>query len=202
MQAIFSLLTIPLIFLNFFGSIASGIWLAVLGQWWAIGYGIAALFFSSFFIGLAMMPGLIFAAPATILAQKGKLILAFPLVLLGQLYVYIVITVWCMFVFILFMAHSEPNSSWPLLIWSYGVALGPLMYMVQREEQAGSADGAWMTTFFAQLAYVIVALAAAFTRFSLLDCVIVFSGLMFLGMLIQTGFAVAIMVEQKRLGMS
>jgi hypothetical protein len=30
-----------------------------------------------------MMPGLIFAAPASMLAQKGKLILAFPLMLLG-----------------------------------------------------------------------------------------------------------------------
>ena len=201
MQAIFSLLTIPLMLLNFFGGIVSGIWLAVLGQWWAIGYGVAGLFFSSFLIGIAMMPGLIFSAPAAILAHKGKLILAFPLMLLGQLYIYIVVTAWCMFVFIIFMAHSSPNLFWPLLIWSYGVALGPLMYMVQREQQAGNGDGSWMTTFFAQLAYVAMALTAAFARVSLLDLAIVFGGLMLLGMIIQTGFAVAIMVEQKRLGM-
>ena len=83
MQPVLSVLTIPLMFLNFFGGIASGIWLTILGQWWAIGYGIAGLFSSSSLLSLAMMPGLIFAAPASMLAQKGKLILAFPLMLLG-----------------------------------------------------------------------------------------------------------------------
>jgi hypothetical protein len=57
-----------------------------------------------------------------------------------------------------------------------------------------------MTTFFAQLAYVVMALAAAFTRMSLLDLMVLLSGLMLLGMLIQTAFALAILVEQKRLG--
>jgi hypothetical protein len=200
MQAILSILTIPLMLLNFFGGIASGIWLAVLGQWWAIGYGIAGLFFSSFLLGVAMMPGLIFAAPAAMLAQKGRLILAFPLMLLSQLYTYLVVTAWCIFVFILFMSHSNSHLFWPLLIWSYGVALGPLMYMVQREHMAGNSDGAWMTTFFAQLAYVAMALIAAFTRSSLIDLAVIFGGLMLVGMLAQTGFGVAIMVEQKRLG--
>jgi len=46
-----------------------------------------------------------------------------------------------------------------------------------------------------------MALTAAFARVSLLDLAIVFSGLMLLGMIIQIGFAVAILVEQKRLGM-
>jgi hypothetical protein len=201
MQAILSILSIPFMFLNFFGGIASGIWLAVLGQWWAIGYGIAGLFFSSSLLGLAMMPGLIFAAPAGILAEKGKLVLAFPLMLLSQLYTYLVVIAWCMFVFICFMSHSSASLFWPLLIWSYGVALGPLMYMVQREERAGNSGGAWMTTFFAQLAYVATALIAVITRASLINLATIFGGLMLVGMLIQTGFGVAIMVEQKRLGM-
>ena len=74
------------------------------------------------------------------------------------------------------------------------------MYMVQREQMAGNSDGAWMTTFFAQLAYVAMALIAAFTRASLIDLAIIFSGLMLVGMLVQTGFGVAIVIEQKRLG--
>jgi hypothetical protein len=148
-----------------------------------------------------MMPGLIFAAPALMLAQKGKLVLAFPLMLLSQLYTYLVVTAWCIFVFIFFMSHSSSNLFWPLLIWSYGVALGPLMYMVQRENMTGNSDGAWMTTFFAQLAYVAMALTAAFAHVSWLDLAMVFGGFMLLGMVIQLGFAVAIMAEQKRLGM-
>jgi hypothetical protein len=59
MQAVLSIPTILFMSLNFFGGIVSGIWLAVLGQWWAIGYGIAGLFFSSTLLGFAMMPGLL-----------------------------------------------------------------------------------------------------------------------------------------------
>jgi hypothetical protein len=201
MQAIFSLLAIPFVLLNMLGGIVSGIWLAVLGQWWAIGYGIAAIFFSSFAIGLAMMPGLIFAAPAAMLAQKGKLILAFPLMLLSQFYTYVVIIAWCIFVFNSFVSNSTLSSFWPLLIWSYGVALSPLTYMSQREQQAGNGEGSVMTTFFAQIAYVVMAVAAALTHMSFLDLMVLFSGLMVLGMLIQTAIALAILVEQKRLGL-
>jgi hypothetical protein len=83
MQAVFSLLAIPFILLNFLGGIVSGVWLAILGRWSDIGYGTVLFLSSSLLLGLAMMPGLIFAAPASLLAQKGKLILAFPLMLLS-----------------------------------------------------------------------------------------------------------------------
>ena len=57
--------------------------------------------------------------------------------------------------------------------------------------------GQW-SAIFAQLSYVAMAFAAAFTRMSLLDLMMLFGGLMLLGMLIQIGFALAIQVEQKR----
>src|SRR4051812_35285826 len=127
MQALLSILTIPIMVLNAFGGILSGVWLAILGQWWAIGYGIAGLFISTTLLGFAMMPGLIFAAPAAILTEKGKLVLAFPLMLLSQLYTYLVIVAWCLLVYVFFMSRSTASLFWPLLIWSYGAALGPLM---------------------------------------------------------------------------
>ena len=98
------------------------------------------------------------------------------------------------------MQQSNAASFWPLLIWSYGIALGSLMSIAQREQQSGSGEGSTMTTFFAQIAYVIMALVAIFARVSLLDLVITFSGVMLVGMLIQTVIAVAIMIEQRRLG--
>jgi hypothetical protein len=58
-----------------------------------------------------------------------------------------------------------------------------------------------MTTFFAQVAYIVTALVAAFRRVSLLDLATIFSGIMALCMLIQIGIVVAIFREQKRLGM-
>ena len=139
-------------------------------------------------------------APAAILAEKGKLFFAFPLVLLSQLYTYFVVIAWCMLVFVFYMANAKPSSYWPLLIFSYGVALGPLMYMSQREQQAGSGEGAVMTTFFAQVAYVVTSLLTAFTPITLLGAIIIFSGIMLLGMIFQIVIFMALMTERKRLG--
>ncbi|CCD89339.1 membrane protein of unknown function [Bradyrhizobium sp. ORS 285] len=201
MKALLSIVAIPIMLLNAFGGIVSGIWLAILGQWWAIGYGIAGLFVSTTLLGFAMMPGLIFAAPAAMLAERGKLLLAFPLLLLSQLYTYIVVIAWCVLVFIFFMSHSTASLFWPLLIWSYGAALGPLMYMAHREEMAGDHSGAWMTTAFAQLSYIVMAVTAAFTDAALFILAAIFGVLMLLGMLIQTGAAIVMVMEQKRLEM-
>lgn len=200
MQALMLALMVPLMLLNFFGGIASGIWLGFLGEWWAIGYGLLGIVTSHFLLGFAMMPGIIFGAPAIALAQKGRLVLAFPFLLLSQIYTYAIIVVWCGFVFFGFVSHANQYSFWPLLIWSYGVALGPLMYMAQRESQAGTGEASTMTTFFAQIAYVVMAIFAATKRMAFVDLMLIFSAIMFIGMLIQVGFAVAITREQKRLG--
>ncbi len=187
---------LPLMLLNFLGGIGSGIWLALLGQWWAVGYGITAIFLSHFFLSFIMMPGLIFGAPAAMLIQKGRLILAFPLVLLSQLYIYTVIVIWCLIIFFFFMSKANPNSFFPLLIWSYGVALGPLVYLAQQDRRGGGGEASSMTTFFAQIAYIVMALVAAFTRKPLLELAIIFSGIMLTGLFIQIGIAVAILREQ------
>ena len=48
---------IPLMLLNGFGGIAAFIWLVILGNYWfLIGAGFIALLFSSFALGLLMLP--------------------------------------------------------------------------------------------------------------------------------------------------
>lgn len=198
MQAFFALLAIPFMLLNMLGGIASGIWLAILGQWWALGLGLAGLFLSSTLIGFAMMPGLIFAAPAAMLIEKGKVLTAAPLIFLSQLYTYAVVVVWCGFVFGAFMASATPSSFWPLLIFSYGVATGPITYLAQREQQTGGGDAAGMTAVFTQLAYVVAALVRGLSSTSTFGVELVFCGIMLFGLLAQTGLAIGVMLEQKR----
>lgn len=198
MQALVVVLMVPLMLLNFFGGIGSGIWLAILGEWWAIGYGLLGLF-SHFLLSIVMAPGLFFAVPAAGLVEKGKRFLALPFILLSQLYTYAVITAWCMFVFYIFMSRANQETFWPLLIWSYGVALGPWMYMAQKEQQSGTGDFSAMTTFFAQVAYIVVALVVILGSGSLIDLAVIFGGVMLVGMLIQSGIAFAILKEEKPL---
>ena len=179
----------PLMVLNAFGAVVSGLWLALLGVWWQIGYGVAALFLT-FLLGIIMMPGLIFALPAAHLFEKGRTFLAFPFVLLSELYTYGVITAWCILVFYIFMSRANRETFWPLLIWSYGVALGPWAYMAEQEEQGG-LEAATMTTFFAEIAYVIMAVVLIFGDVTLVELGIVFVSVMIVGMLIQMRIAFA-----------
>jgi hypothetical protein len=53
------LLSVPFMFLNLFGGIVSGIWLAILGEWKLIGIGIGLLLTSHWFLAMLMMPGLL-----------------------------------------------------------------------------------------------------------------------------------------------
>lgn len=202
MEKLVMLLMVPLMLLNFFGGIGSGIWLAILGEWWAIGYGVVGLLLSHYLLAIIIMPGLLLAGPAVVLIEKGKTFLAFPFLLLSQLYTYAVISAWCMFVFYFFMRQAGQDTFWPLLIWSYGVALGPWMYMARKEQQVGTGDASAMTTFFAQVAYIVVALVVVLGSAALIDLAIIFGAIMLVAMLIQTGITLAMLRDEKRLGTS
>ena len=64
MNAILRLMTavaVPLGLFNALGGIVAGIWLALLGEWGAIGWGLAALVFTTLGMSFALMPGLAIA---------------------------------------------------------------------------------------------------------------------------------------------
>src|SRR5271170_5916661 len=188
MKTVIGVLMVPLIFTNLFGDLISAIWLAVLGQWWAIGYGVLLLF-STLVLGIVMTFGLVFSAPAVALIERGRTILAFPLLFLSQVYTYAIITIWCTSVFIFFMSHSDRGTFWPLLIWSYGVALGPWEYMAQQELQGGVNEYSSMTTFFAQIAYILIAVILILAGGTFFQLATVFTAIMLVGMLIQPSAA-------------
>lgn len=201
MQAIVTLLMVPLILLNVLGGIVSGIWLGILGEWWAIGYGLAGLFLSHFLLAFALMPGMLVLGPAMFFLNRGNTFLAAPFVFLGNLYTSALMAGWCLVVFYFFSSRADFDSYIPLLIWSYGVALGPWVYMAQKERQSGTEGGESISIFFAQVAYIVIALMAVFSRSSLLDLAVVFVCIMAVGMLIQFGIAFAMLREQKKMGL-
>jgi len=201
MQALVALLMVPLMILNMLGGIVSGVWLGILGEWWAIGYGLAGLFLSHFLLAIALMPGMLLLGPAMFFFDKGKAFLAAPFVFLGNLYTAALMAGWCLAVFVFFNSRANYDSHIPLLLWSYGAALGPWVYMAQKERQSGTEGGESISIFFAQVAYIIIALMAVFTRSSLLDLAVVFVGIMAVGLLVQFGIAFAMIREQKKVGL-
>src|SRR5690606_22299873 len=143
MRAIGAILTViagGLGVLNMFGGIISGLWLAFTGQWWAIGWGVAGLFFSHFLLGIILLPGGLLAAPGAMLMEK-RPVLAWPFLVLGDLYTSAALCIWCLEVLAFFTSQPGATTAAPvaLLLWTFGVATGPIAYMASKEEQAGSS---------------------------------------------------------------
>ena len=190
-----SVLAVPLGVLNMFGGIISGIWLAILGEWGLIGYGILALLVSGMGIGFAMAPGLLFAAPAVAMLEKGNKIGAYFFGLLSTTYTVGILTTWCILVLVYYTKQANADSIIPVLIWSYGVATGPIVWLAQKDLQSGN-EYAMITTFFIEVAYILTILAILFVGVSLLNVVVLFGVVMSIGLIAQ--FSVAYLAEKSQ----
>lgn len=177
---------VPLAWLNALGGIVAGIWLAILGQWGTIGWGFAFMVFSTWGLGLAMMPGFIFALPVAYLFERGYKVLGYPFVFLGVLYNTAVITIWCGWTLAFFAQRADASSLIATLLWAYGAATGPLSYMTQQEGQGGGDNtAAAVTTYFAQLGFVVMILTALFAGITIYEAMVIFACVMGLGTICQ-----------------
>lgn len=192
MGAIFAGLTFPLILLNTFGGLISGIWLVYLGHWRPVVGGLVVSMFAPTVLGLVMMPGgLLFGAPGVLLAERGRIILATPLVFLSLFYVQAVVAVWCLGVFSYFMGAVNADTVWPYALWSYSVAIGPFSYLAGREVRSGGGEGATMTVFFAEIAFIAMAVTAFGLNWPLADAAFLFITILVVSALFQAGLTIA-----------
>ena len=148
-------LSVPIMFLNLLGGIISGIWLVILGEWSEIFRGILFMVVSGFVISIALMPSLLFAAPAALAIQKGKKLLGMFFGSLSVVYTFGLMTIWCIWIMWLFASSANDEALIPLLIWSYGVALAPWMWLAQKDQQGGGNEYSMFTIFFAQVSYIL-----------------------------------------------
>jgi hypothetical protein len=136
-EALLAVISVPLLLLNLLSGIVAGIWLILLGDWRIVVGGFIYAFAGVFLISLAIAPGLIFAAPAAMAAQKGRSVLALVLGLPSLLWTYLPLFGSC-FLFMKYAAQTHDGSILPYLLWAYSTALAPWSYMAQKEQQAGN----------------------------------------------------------------
>jgi len=178
-------LTVPIMILNLLGGIISGIWLAILGEWGEIFRGILFMVISGFAISIVLMPSLLFAAPAAMAIEKGKKLLGMFFGSLSVLYTVTLMTVWCIWIMWLFVSSATDSSLIPLLIWSYGVALAPWMYLAQKDQQGvGGNEYSTFIIFFAQASFIL-AMVMCFLGATLGTIAVMFGAIMLLGAILQ-----------------
>jgi len=175
-------LTVPIMILNLLGGIISGIWLAILGEWGQIFRGILLMVVSNYAISFVLLPSLLlFATPAAIAIEKGKKIWGMFFGYLNVLYTVVLLTVWCIWVMYLFVSSANDSSFIPLLIWSYGVALTPWMWLAQKDQQAGGNEFSMFSIFLAQVSYIL-GMILLFFGATLGTITIIFGAIMLIGM--------------------
>lgn len=193
-------LSVPLMVLNILGAIVSGIWLAVLKDWGALGLGVGLFVISTFALGIALMPSLLFDAPAAMCAERGKTLGLFFFSTLSALYTLALITIWCCAIVFVFMKGATPATYVPRLIWSYGIATGPWAYMASHDRAAGpSGLGSTFATFLAELAYLVIMLIVFISGISLVGAIEVFGTFMLVALIVQITVTVIVQREQHRL---
>ena len=194
-------LTIPLMVLNMLGGVVSGIWLGILGQWGTIIGGVLFFFISTWLLSFALMPSLLLAAPAAYCAEKGKILGFVFFGALSNLYTFALITIWCCGLLFLYVKGATTSSLIPRLIWSYGVATGPWAYMASKEQgPEGEGFASSVSTFLAELAFLVIMLLVIFTPITFIGAIKVFAGFMLVGFVVQMSLSVLLMNEQKRYG--
>lgn len=182
LENIMGAFAVVLILLNALGGIVAGIWLAVFGEWGSIGYGFMFSIGGVLLISLAMMPGMLLAGPALLFDKRGIKIGSFLFGFLSIAYTFAVLTAWCLFILYFFADRSHDGLATPLLLWSYGVATGPIAYLAQKEVQSGNEYGG-LAAFFTQISFVLIIISILFFSPTDLAVVIIFSSVMAIGMI-------------------
>lgn len=190
-----ALLSILIALCNLLGGAVAIIWLAILGEWGTLLRGGAAVFVGIFGIGIAVLPALIFAGPATLLQNRGERFGSAVLGFLGLAYVHAVMMGWCLGVLIFLTRRANAETFIPTALLSYTVAVSVLAFLAQKDMDAGNGYGG-LSTFFAQLG-LLVSLATIFVfNPPFLLVVAIFALVMLVSVIFQTTLVLTIESRQ------
>lgn len=135
------------------------IWLAILGEWWALISAVLSMIFGIFACGILLMPGLIFSVPGLSLQSKEHWlpkISSYPLLILGFLWTYFVMLAWALGNLFYMYEKASMENLIPMMLVAYGVATAPWSSMAQKEGSSDPDSYAPMTAFFLQVASATV----------------------------------------------
>lgn len=137
--------------------LASGIWLAFLGEWSAIAIGVAVLVFAHFALALLATPGALLAFPMAVCARRSDFTDFVLLLALSTFLTLSAMTFWGAAGYFLFNGYVEGKNLVPLLLWSASVAVGPWGAMADPADEEDEPQAfTLLAVFLFQLAYIAV----------------------------------------------
>lgn len=131
---VISILLLPMILLNWGAGLVGGAWLLFTGDWQIIVYGVVVSLLGPIAIGIVMLPGVIFIVPAVAALSTGRIAIGRFLMLWGTLWTNSVWVGWVLLPFMAVLHASNFGFTWPVSLWCFAIATGPLMYLASKEQ--------------------------------------------------------------------
>lgn len=161
---------------NFLSGFVSGIWLAIIGDWAYIIFGIIIGFLMPYAYTLASLLLLPLYVLAVKLTEKKYRTLTLIVSFVTSLLSNTILFLWVIYVYKFISGNATSVNYIPMLIWGYSITLGPLGYMAKNEPD--DSTGTALGILFAMLAYIVlvfIALTIGYTLMPLIVLLIIFS---------------------------
>jgi len=152
---------LPILFvLTALSTVVSGIWLAILGEWYLIGIGLCLSLGAPITWPIIAAPGFfltisIFKASEQRKSRAGMSLALLIFTLCG----YALLVGWVVLVFMLFTQFTDEELSVPIALYGYATVNMPLCYMSTKEPFAGSIIG-WL---FGGISFIVLAILHLFS---------------------------------------
>ena len=185
--SIISLLSLPLMLLNFGAGIVGSLWLIIsFGNWETPLLAFAVSMIAPFVLSFPLLIPMIFAVPAIYLMGKGFIgkVLSVPFHITGGLASWSIYTIWGMYVFDYATKLSGINSPdlFPHLLIAYSIATSPWAYMASKEPPENSSIA--LPLFFTQIAAASNIYTIGISAYNPVKIVIIYVGIMLVGFII------------------
>lgn len=148
------------IVLNYISGIIPTIWLLIIGGWRIVLIGIFISISSSFLTSIFIFLSLRLSAPFAKLTEKtiikGKSLLVAFYYFLSQIFPSAIIVIWCLVIMDVFIRFTNQYTIYPVMLFSYIVALAPWMYHILKDEENLSGN---MIAILANTSYLASVIA-------------------------------------------
>jgi hypothetical protein len=195
MKGIFFLILAPLMILNMLGGIIGGIWLAFLGEWSTLIFGIAYMVVGALAISVLLLPAMALAIPVAALGER-SIIAALLLGIPSLIWTFAVMAVSCAWVFGGITATPE-GTLIPYFLWGYATAIAPWSYMASKERDNSYSAA---SVFFAQVGIIAMMVAVWVNPYDTTIWRLLYwmAPVMIVGMVLQLVMVAAIAFEERR----
>lgn len=149
--------------LNIGSWLVGAIWLAILGEWRLLLYGLLLSIAMPYVYSLVIIPQMLLAAWLAMAFEKKQKLLVRILAFVSTIYQYAVLMFWVLYVFEMFLNHYPEINMIPLILYGYSTMSAPLVSMGSKE--GPGATGTYLAIFIAEASYLLI-LALSLLGFS------------------------------------